>query len=1660
MKYGLTLLLSLVCLAFVAAQAPSNDDCDNAVNLGVAPNCDATTFYSNVDATASDIGDFNIPACFVGGSADRDVWFTFMASDTIDDYTIRVIGAENGETPAMLQPQIVIYRGACVENGLAELQFCATAEEGSNEVRMDLSQLTLGVTYFIRVNDWSATAAPNAGAFNICIEETPPINTIDGGGSTACSGFIYDTGGPDGNYEDDENFVYEICPSQPHQCIQLDLTFYNMQNNADGLIIYDGDAATGTVIADIGGAGFVNDTESGGAVCFTAYASTGCMTLEFQSDASINFEGFEGFWQCSTTPCELPQPVTVDVGVAESELIDALTGPQAQVSNVTLNCSPTSYGVFNALGSDLGLEEGVLLTTGGAQVAIGPNDSPSDQEEVDEPFNAGDPDLDSLNVIFGGDPILRASEDACVLEFDVFVNTEELVFEYIFGSEEYPEFTDSDFNDIFAFLISGDGITGVPALNNQENIAVLPNDDATPVQILSVNNELNWEFYRNNEVGLSVQYDGLTSGFMGTSKSLTARSPVTPCETYRLKLAIADRGDNNYDSGVFISDLRGGSPEIAIQFNNGIDYFLEDCTSIQDSVVFFWDNPRDNTLGFAVQISGSATNGDDYLLDLPDSLFFAPGPTRFAFPISLLTDMEVEGPESIIISLLTDFGCGEVVAAALETTMQDDIQLEIIAEADTLTFCEGIELAVSATGVDEYFWQPPAIFSDPFAAETTVLPNMSQEISVIGSVGMCMDTASIFLNMVVPELEIIQGDTIPACTGDTLVLNQTNNLIGADLLWEPDFYIEGPENLDSVVLAPTFSDEISITATLGACTLSDTIFVDFNAVTAVTIIEDTVICQGTTIVLADAGFNNGQTTFLWDPADVFDDPNDPESPVFVDSTTVFSLARNSANGVCNDTFMVEVEVIPADLEITNGDTVSLCLGAEPITLFAATDPAGTEPFWYPQVDNISDSLGNSFEINPQQTTQYFATYEANSCPRTDSIWVTVDSLPNMEIMADEFKDPYCPGDTFFLISPIYDVFDFPRITHSWSMSPGLQTPDSLYNGYVIAQDSSLFTRINTNGACRDTSTIQINVIPPPDVEITPDTTICIGESVQLNFMVLDPSLEGTLTWTPETGLSCTSCPDPVATPTGSTTYQVELETEEGECPFTFSVNITVQGPPMPLLADDPVICSGDDLVLLLNNPEPGTTYSISGGGVNTDDPLSVLSPTENTTYTFTAMNDCGMFSQDIEVRVIQQATLTTMAPTEACTGDPVTLSAATVASPGTPEVFIWTVDGTTVSTDPDYNFIATESVVVNLEYSTPCQTETESFNITVFPAPSLQTPGDITVCQGSSVILNSDVSPVTTYSWSGSDGFSSTDAAPTVMPSSTTTYSVTATTPNCTAVEESFTITVIEPYTVDAGDNQIYCAGSGGLSLSAAVDPAGTPGTYTWTDQNGAFAGEGATINIDPTETATYTVTFVDDANCFTGTDMVMVEVVDELPFLDLIAEDEDGNLLLPNDSVFIGDQITFTAGRAPEGFTYTYEWTGNGEPATGTGQSIIVTAIREGDLTYSVTATSNLAGCTVSNSFLLRVFEAQSLFPDLISPNNDGRNDLFRLFYNGEVNDYNLTVYNRWGQEVFSTSDPDQGWDGTVDGTAQTFGTYLYIATFNQNGMNMQLDGQFSLIR
>ena len=88
-------------------------------------------------------------------------------------------------------------RGDCAFNGLGEIA-CVRADIGEDSISVDLFGLTPNELYYIRVSDWSATAAPNSGQFTLCVDKIPPILTINQGGSPLCMGTLYDTGGASG----------------------------------------------------------------------------------------------------------------------------------------------------------------------------------------------------------------------------------------------------------------------------------------------------------------------------------------------------------------------------------------------------------------------------------------------------------------------------------------------------------------------------------------------------------------------------------------------------------------------------------------------------------------------------------------------------------------------------------------------------------------------------------------------------------------------------------------------------------------------------------------------------------------------------------------------------------------------------------------------------------------------------------------------------------------------------------------------------------------------------------------------------------------------------------------------------------------------------------------------------------------------------------------------------------------------------------------------------------------------------------------------------------------------------------------------------------------------------------------------------------------------
>lgn len=175
------------------------------------------------------------------------------------------------------------------------------------------------------------------------------------------------------------------------------------------------------------------------------------------------------------------------------------------------------------------------MTTGSALEAPGPNTS-SDTTGNTGGGGAGDPDLDDL--------IPQSTNDAAVLAFDFQSNSGDLYFNYVFASEEYNEWVDSSFNDVFAFFVDG------------VNIAEAP--DGQPVSVNNVNcgnpysgSGPNCAYYNNNDSSpyLDIAYDGFTDVFTASILGLSAGM-------HSMKISIADAGDSDLDSAVF---LEGGS---------------------------------------------------------------------------------------------------------------------------------------------------------------------------------------------------------------------------------------------------------------------------------------------------------------------------------------------------------------------------------------------------------------------------------------------------------------------------------------------------------------------------------------------------------------------------------------------------------------------------------------------------------------------------------------------------------------------------------------------------------------------------------------------------------------------------------------------------------------------------------------------------------------------------------------------------------------------------------------------------------------------------------------------------------------------------------------------------------------------------------------------
>lgn len=217
-------------------------------------------------------------------------------------------------------------------------------------------------------------------------------------------------------------------------------------------------------------------------------------------------------------------------------LAAALVGPGVLIANATHSGAPAAAGTFSGGASSIGFDTGVLLASGAIADATGPNTADSTGSAYGLP---GDAALSSL----AGVPTF----DASILAFDFTPNADTVFFQYVFASEEYNEFVNTNFNDVFAFFVNGINCAVVDTGSGLAPVSINTINNGNPAGDTTATNP---SLYRNNDLqdgggSINTEYDGLTV-------VLTCMAPVTPNAVNHMRLAIADGSDGAWDSGVFL----------------------------------------------------------------------------------------------------------------------------------------------------------------------------------------------------------------------------------------------------------------------------------------------------------------------------------------------------------------------------------------------------------------------------------------------------------------------------------------------------------------------------------------------------------------------------------------------------------------------------------------------------------------------------------------------------------------------------------------------------------------------------------------------------------------------------------------------------------------------------------------------------------------------------------------------------------------------------------------------------------------------------------------------------------------------------------------------------------------------------------------------------
>lgn len=842
--------------------------------------------------------------------------------------------------------------------------------------------------------------------------------------------------------------------------------------------------------------------------------------------------------------------VVVTGGQTAAALAQKLVGTGVQISNAVLNCPSNANGIFTVVTSNLGLDSGIVMTSGQAQTVgatAGVNGGQTALFASQGNNAPGDAALTAL--------AQNTTYDACILEFDFLPAGDTIKFDYAFGSEEYDSYSCSGFNDVFGFLITGPGFptatnialipgTTIPvAINSTTNPAVTQPFSTAQCTAMGTGSPFA-QYYVDNSNGATITYYGFTT-------ILTAIAAVTPCTTYHLKLAIADAGDGILDSGVFLKagSLTSNAVSITPVGGGGLSAPVPYCVRGCLPGEFIFNRPvaYPNPLTIHYQIQGTATNGVDYAF-IPDSVTIPGGQTSTVRYIYGLPANPPTGPVTVKLRIYSPYSCGgnPVIIDSAELAIYDSIYVNILSPDTAICKYQSVDIDAEGDSLLAYTWTPAIWIDSPNVEDPTVTPLQTTTYTIAATIpGSGCPPAHDHITVTIrEEPEVDAGPDITTCLGVPVQFNLsvTPTTQNYTYSWSPGTYLSAT-NIANPVSNPTGDVTYYIEVDPGAagCLGYDTVSVHVLPNDFALYNHDTAICQGASVqvnVVGDPAF-----TYTWTPG-IWTSDSTIQTPIITPDTSHLFTLTATFPGCPNivHSFFIDVQpnaqvFVGPDREKCQWDTIQI----QPIV-------GPTYPFytynWTP-AGGIDDPHAKDIVFSGQADVKPLTLTVSTpaGCLGTDDLDVTVHAGNFGDVVPADTG--ICPRDTVHFVASGGVFYDW---------SPGYFLSDSsgaTTAAYPVAT-TDFSVLITDQFGCYDTIPRTVVVHPDAVLQIGDDVTIYPGESVQM-----DPQGNGLyFQWFPPLGLSAANISNPVAMPVVSTRYFVQATTEWG-CSVIDSIDVDV-----------------------------------------------------------------------------------------------------------------------------------------------------------------------------------------------------------------------------------------------------------------------------------------------------------------------------------------------------------------------------------------------------------------------------------------------------------------------------------------------------------------------